>query len=269
MRRATWLALLVAAASLLGSCAGPVDAPVDTTDEPSAGEDPAESPHDRDVEVRLHLLRHGEAVFNVRGILAGWADSPLTPTGAEQAARAGSALSEVPFVAAWTSDMVRTRDTATAVLAAHPGPPTLREDPVLREWHFGEFEGARNEDAAAVYLGGAENGWELTDIGMFADLIVAADPWGVADDRASVQQRATAALDTVLADALALGGGDVLVVTHGMAMLTMLAVIDPVSATTAVPGNVALSRVTWRDGVWTIEAQNDVGYLEPVGAPQS
>jgi probable phosphoglycerate mutase len=246
---------------VLSSCTGTVRA----ADEPSTGTTSAARGQDSPAEVRLHLLRHGEAVFNAKGVVAGWADSPLTPTGAEEAAQAGRALSDVPFVAAWTSDMVRTRDTAASVLAAHPAPPTLKGDATLREWHFGGLEGERNEGLAAVLGYGALEAAPAA-IGEYADLFAAADPWGLADDRVTVEQRAAAALDMLLADALALGGGDVLVVTHGMAILTMLSVIDPEVATTSVPGNVAASRVVWRDQGWTIEAQNDASYLAKADA---
>lgn len=263
MRRSPLSAVLGLAVLLLAGCAtgAPGDWSTTSASEPSkdgAGFTVVTEP----VEVRLHLLRHAEGVLNAKGVLGGWADGPLTPQGAEQAALAGAALADVPFVAAWSSDMVRTRDTAAGVLAAHPDAPPVQEHPTLREWHFGGFEGDSLAEAAAAFTAGTPTGaaGEPQPVTAVADQVAAADPWGIAEDRAQVELRATQALDLVLADAMTRGGGDVLVVTHGMTMLTMLAVVDPTVAA-GTPENVALSRLTWRDGVWLAGPQNDLTYL--------
>ena len=37
----------------------------------------------------LYLVRHGQTIFNLKRIIQGWSDSPLTQLGCDQAARAG------------------------------------------------------------------------------------------------------------------------------------------------------------------------------------
>ena len=40
----------------------------------------------------LYLVRHGQTIFNLKRIIQGWSDSPLTQLGCGQAARAGMFL---------------------------------------------------------------------------------------------------------------------------------------------------------------------------------
>ena len=35
----------------------------------------------------LYLVRHGQTIFNLKRIIQGWSDSPLTQLGCDQAAR--------------------------------------------------------------------------------------------------------------------------------------------------------------------------------------
>lgn len=265
MRRSPLSAVLGLAVLLLAGCA--TGAPHDAAGAGVPAGGPGADVATGSAEVRLHLLRHGENVLNAHEILGGWADGPLTPAGREQAAHAAVALADVAFVSAWTSDMVRTRETAAEVLARHPAAPGLQEDALLREWHFGAFEGESWEALTGAIRAADDPQVEPLPAGdasitALADQVAAVDPWGVAEDRGRVEQRAAAALDLVVEDAVSRGGGDVLVVTHGLILLTMLEVADPVAARPETPGNVALSRLVWRDGAWTIEAQNDVAHLE-------
>ncbi|MDH4015859.1 MAG: histidine phosphatase family protein, partial [Actinomycetota bacterium] len=40
----------------------------------------------------IHLVRHGQTLFNHRGLVQGWVDSPLTEMGVAQARTAAGAL---------------------------------------------------------------------------------------------------------------------------------------------------------------------------------
>jgi broad specificity phosphatase PhoE len=51
----------------------------------------------------LFLVRHGETLFNRRGLMQGWVDSPLTEAGVEQARHAAEQLRDRPLVAAYSS----------------------------------------------------------------------------------------------------------------------------------------------------------------------
>ncbi len=83
----------------------------------------------------LILVRHGESVANVRGLLLGRTDAELTESGRRQAVAARSLLSD-PAVEVRTSPLSRARDTA-ALLAL--GPPVTVDDRWI-EVDYGEFE---------------------------------------------------------------------------------------------------------------------------------
>ena len=65
----------------------------------------------------LYLVRHGETLFNVKGLIQGWCDSPLTDLGWEQARRAGAYLERegVVFDRAYASTLTRTQRTLECI----------------------------------------------------------------------------------------------------------------------------------------------------------
>ena len=85
--------------------------------------------------LELWLVRHGETPASRDGVLAGWADVPLTPRGVEQAEAVRPALAGETFDSVWCSDLRRAVETAR--LAYGPARP----EPRLREINFGELEG--------------------------------------------------------------------------------------------------------------------------------
>lgn len=89
----------------------------------------------------LYLVRHGQTLFNLKRIIQGWSDSPLTDLGCEQARRAGEylRLRGVAPTEAYASTLTRTNQTIACVW---PGLAFGRLDD-LREWYFGEFEAER------------------------------------------------------------------------------------------------------------------------------
>lgn len=86
-------------------------------------------------------MRHGETSANTDGVWHGSLDTPLTPRGAQQAARvAGHIAGAFPEVTAvYTSNLQRARHTAEAI-AVELG-LTPRVDEGLREYHLGSWEG--------------------------------------------------------------------------------------------------------------------------------
>ena len=61
----------------------------------------------------LYLVRHGQTIFNLKRIIQGWSDSPLTQLGCDQAARAGMFLRArgIEPDHAYTSTLHRTEQT--------------------------------------------------------------------------------------------------------------------------------------------------------------
>jgi broad specificity phosphatase PhoE len=91
--------------------------------------------------VEFWLVRHGETTTNVRGLVTGTSDAPLTPNGRQQAQDAGLLLSDHVFQLAWSSALRRSRETLEEILQASANrPETVFEDERIDERSLGELE---------------------------------------------------------------------------------------------------------------------------------
>ncbi|ARZ72325.1 histidine phosphatase family protein [Streptomyces sp. HU2014] len=95
----------------------------------------------------IHVVTHPEASHHVEGLVGGWHDSHLTPTGLRAAAAIAQALrAEIPEdaeVELISSDLLRTRRTAEEIGGLFGVEPVL--DHRLREKSYGEAEGRPQE----------------------------------------------------------------------------------------------------------------------------
>lgn len=93
----------------------------------------------------LYLVRHGQTELNVKNILQGWHDSPLTARGREQAlaTRAAFAARDLAFDYVYSSPLGRARRTAELIVGEGRS-IALVDD--LREWHLGSLEGTSNRE---------------------------------------------------------------------------------------------------------------------------
>jgi broad specificity phosphatase PhoE len=90
----------------------------------------------------IWLVRHGH-VHNPRGIIYGRLPRfRLSDRGREEARAAGRGMAGIPLAAAYTSPLLRARQTAREILAHHPA-VLLRQTPLLLEV-FTVFEGQEN-----------------------------------------------------------------------------------------------------------------------------
>ncbi|WP_109077528.1 histidine phosphatase family protein [Aggregatibacter kilianii] len=87
----------------------------------------------------FYLIRHGRTVWNEQGLLQGFGNSALTENGVKGAKQAGIALQNIPFIAAYSSCLQRTIDTAQHILGDRPIP--LFQHQGLNEQYFGTWEG--------------------------------------------------------------------------------------------------------------------------------
>ena len=97
---------------------------------------------DESVRPALFLARHGETDDNREPIrVQGFTDTPLNDTGRHQAAELAERVAPIGFVALWSSDLSRARETAE-IVGDRVG-LGVRLDPRLREADRGEWEGRR------------------------------------------------------------------------------------------------------------------------------
>lgn len=96
---------------------------------------------------RICLVRHGETDWNVEKRIQGQTDIPLNATGQAQAMAMACNAAHHPFDAIYSSDLSRASVTARAIgdrLALE-----VTHLPLLRERHFGIFQGLTASEGAA------------------------------------------------------------------------------------------------------------------------
>lgn len=106
--------------------------------------------------MKLHntyfLLRHGQAISNVKKIISCWPetfDNPLTKEGVKQVKEAASILRNKHIDLIFTSDILRAKQTAQIV--AKELNIELKFDTRLREYNVGAFNGVLISDFAKEY----------------------------------------------------------------------------------------------------------------------
>ncbi len=87
---------------------------------------------------RIYLVRHAEAEGNLYRRIHGWYDSLITDNGYRQIAALEGRFAPIHIDAVYSSDLFRTRTTASAVWRAKDLP--LNTTPGLREIHMGVWE---------------------------------------------------------------------------------------------------------------------------------
>jgi uncharacterized phosphatase len=91
---------------------------------------------------RLYFARHGLSEMNVKGLVAGKTDTPLTAEGRKQAKRAGQKAKKLTIEVIATSPLSRAHETAQ-IIAKEIGLPTnkIHVQKLLVERDFGSLEG--------------------------------------------------------------------------------------------------------------------------------
>lgn len=172
--------------------------------------------------VRVLLVRHGQATFNVEGKLPGQLPGvPLTDEGRRQASRAAIALAGARLTTVVSSPLERARETAEIIARGWSLP--VREDPRLMDTDVGPWAGRKISDIAKD-----DPNWAafLKD--------PTAPPAGV-ESMAAVQARAVAVVEEVRATAEP--GADVVVVAHADVIKLIVAHHTGIS----IPGALAIS----------------------------
>lgn len=102
--------------------------------------------------MRLLLLRHGQTHGNTAGALdTGFPGADLTDLGIQQARAAARVLAETPITGIYTSNLVRTQQTAAPLADALGLDPIVLEG--LREISAGDYEMATDEASILGYVG--------------------------------------------------------------------------------------------------------------------
>ena len=199
---------------------------------------------------RLCIVRHAETAWNAEHRVQGQLDVPLNATGLAQAAAVAKVLSEERFVAIYSSDLSRARQTAEPLAQLQKMKILL--EPRLRERHYGIFERLTYAEVKVRYP---------EDYTRFE----ARDPdfdFRTGESLKDFFSRTKKAV-TAIVDRHA--GERILVFTHGGILDKLYRFVTglPLSAPRdfGIP-NCGINRIDVTDGVWSIQSWADVSHLE-------
>ncbi|MGT2895083.1 histidine phosphatase family protein [Streptococcus entericus] len=218
-------------------------------------------------ETRLYIVRHGKTMFNTLGRAQGWCDSPLTTLGREGIRELGQgfAVDGLTFDEAFSSDSGRTLETLAIVLK-ELGQESLPHtaDRRIREWCFGSLEGLYDEELFHGVLPrtsvvGLDK--KLTDLTYqeIAEALVEADTAGWAEPWEVLRDRIWQGFVSIAERLETKGGGNGLVVCHGMTIATLLWLIDPWWEKTMID-NGSVTVLSYEKGQFSIEQVADLSY---------
>jgi broad specificity phosphatase PhoE len=179
------------------------------------------------------LVRHGQTDWNLEGRYHGQSDVPLNEQGRKQARLLAQQFDGQIFVAIYSSDLWRARETAEII--AQGMHIRVKLDLRLREINQGEWEGQLVEVIKARYV----KLWQERT----RDPIKVRPPGG--ETVGEVAKRVTAALDDI---AMAYPTGPVLICSHGLALATAICRVRKISvglAYTMIPDNTIPIWVDW------------------------
>ena len=220
---------------------------------------------------KLYIARHGKTMFNTIGRAQGWSDSPLTEAGERGIHELGIGLREagIQFQQAVSSDSGRTIQTMGIVLEelGLTGEIPYRYDKRIREWCFGSFDGAYDGE---LFLGVLPRVFRVDDfhhlsLMELAEGIVEVDTAGWAESWETLRDRILDGFTAIAKDVESKGGGNAIVVSHGMTISTLIYMIDPKAFKELVLDNGSVTVLAYEDGAFTIEKVGDMSYRK-VGA---
>ena len=198
---------------------------------------------------RIWVVRHGQSMLNAAERIQGWSDAPLTPTGREQATTRGLdfAAAGIRFDAAFSGDGMRHRETAAGLLAAAGSELAALPDPRWRELSFGALEGMHIRRFSRLMDDHADA--EMPFIATL-DALAATDP--LAETPAAVAARAIEALHDA-----AEAGSEVLVVTSGITIMSLLHTLGGAPDTRSGPANLSVSTIRRHENAWIVDRAAD------------
>jgi len=148
---------------------------------------------------RIHLVRHGESIWNaVRRVQGNHGEVPLSERGKAQAALLGARLRGIDFSRVFCSSTERAVETAGIALGPDPRIEFMDD---LREISFGDWEGLLVSEVQQRYPGELEL-WFRSPSKV---AIRGAEPFG------EFHERASRTVDGLIEST----DGDILIVSHG------------------------------------------------------
>lgn len=193
---------------------------------------------------RLYVVRHGQSEYNLKKLLQGQIDSPLTDYGINQATEAKKYLSRVKFDSAYSSDLKRAYKTGQVILGNRD--IKITKSKKLRERTYGTLEGKPSKDFK-------EKGYFTMDIHSYGG-----------ENEDDILNRAIKEFTSI---AKKEDGHKVLVTTHETVILYLLKAIDPIKYQKyhdgdKLVGNCSTTVLEYKNGKFKIIKAAYDGYMK-------
>lgn len=218
----------------------------------------------------LYLVRHGKTMFNTIGRTQGWSDTPLTSEGEKVIHALGKGLKNISFNEAYSSDSGRAIQTAKIILKEHENGHTIpyNVDRRIREWCFGSLEGGYDGELWGVVprvLAFKDYSDMMTNRISYQELanaIIAADTAHWAEPYEQIRKRVWSGFEDMAQKREKNGGGNVVVVSHGLTISFMLSLIDNSLPVQIGLENGSVTRLIYENGKFTIDSVNDCQFIK-------
>ena len=206
----------------------------------------------------LYIVRHGETDWNKARRVQGFSDIPLNEYGRHLARQTAEGMKEIRFDLAYTSPLIRAKETAEIILEGRNIP--LIESDGIKEMGFGAYEG--------MCVTGKEKTAEMEAFQKFFSDTGNFVPAEGGESIADVMERTGSFLRELCTNP-DLQGKHILLSTHGAAMTAFLNHIRGNLESADfwkwhVPANCAVTTVEVKEGVPAILEESKVYYKEPV-----
>ena len=206
----------------------------------------------------IYLIRHAQSEGNLYRLMQGHWNGALTPLGLRQLDALAERMRGMTFDAVYSSDLTRARMTAEAV-TRYSGLP-IRSTKALREIDVGPWEGCffgdlmhDQHDSFRQFLTDV-SGWKL-------------------DGAETCEDVAVRFADELTRIAEAEAGKTVAVVSHGAAirygLCRLLGIPMSELRSLPIPGNTAVSRLTYSHGKFTLVLFNDCSHTDALAVPET
>ncbi|MBP3964035.1 histidine phosphatase family protein [Paenibacillus lignilyticus] len=200
----------------------------------------------------IYLTRHGETKWNVEGRLQGHMDSDLTELGVRQAGWLGNSLQDVPFDAIYTSISPRAQRTAEIIRGTRGMDVIPCEE--LKEIYLGTWEGRKFTELEQTFPDEHVAFWN------------APHRYQPSNGGESFVQLRERVIPKVKAIEAAHQGGTILIVTHAVALKTIMAFFkgDPLEQLWSPPHihPTSLNKVVTTKNRYHIELHGDISHYE-------
>ena len=206
-------------------------------------------------------------MFNTIGRAQGWSDTPLTDEGERGIRELGLGLKDagIDFKRAYSSDSGRTIQTMGIILEELGLRDKIpyRTDKRIREWCFGSFDGAYDGE---LFMGVMPRVFHVEHVHQLsypelAEGLVEVDTAGWAESWPKLSGRILDGFESIAKEVESLGGGNALIVSHGMTIRNMLHELIPDFQLSELIGNASLNIVEYSEGKFNLKALNQTNHF--------